>query len=180
MDNPDIKRKILKTFQTSNSPDELFDNFRIAINQKIKDVDLYNVLLWNKVLSNDEIIMYAEKICKEIPEFCCKIYLAVAKILDSVSIYGNYKEMSFDYVKKAALCDKTSIEPYIIISEMYNKELNLPPFEKVVGFLEKGIGFVDKKSKLNFILAKLYGKIGDIERGKNYQKKGEEHKKNGQ
>ena len=180
MDNPDIKRKILKTFQTSNSSDELFDNFRIAINQKIKDLDLYNILLWNKALSNDEIAMYAEKICKEIPEFCCKIYLAVAKILDSVSIYGNRKEMAFDYIKKAASCDKTSTEPYVIISEIYNKELNLPPFKKIASFLENGIGVVDEKSKLNFILARLYGKIGDVEKGKGYQKRGEEYKKNGQ
>ncbi len=180
MENTGKKKEILKIFQTSNSQDELFDNFRIAINQKIKDIDLYNVLLWNKALSNDEIVMYAEKICKEIPEFCCKVYLAVAKILDSTSIYGDNKEMAFDYIKKAALSNKTSTEPYIIISEMYNKELNLPPFEKIVSFLEKGINLVDEKSKLNFILAKLYGKIGDIERGKNYQKKGEEHQKHGQ
>ena len=37
MQNSDIKRDIEKIFKTSNSPDELFDTFRVAINRKIED-----------------------------------------------------------------------------------------------------------------------------------------------
>ena len=174
------RAEIGKVFQFSNSQDELFDNFRIAIDQKIKDIALYNALLWNKTLSIDEVLMFAEKICREIPEYCFDIYLSVAKILDSNSLYGSNKDASFDYIKKAALSEKDSVEPYIIISEMYNKELNLPPFDKIETFFENGFYCVKEKSKLSFILARLYGKIGEIEKGKRCHKRGEEYLQKGE
>lgn len=180
MDENNTKNEIAKVFQLSNSQDELFDNFRTAIDQKIKDINLYNTLLWNKTLSVDEMLMFAEKICKEIPGFCFDIYLSVAKILDSNSFYGNNKEIAFDYIKKAAASEKISIEPYIIVSEIYNKELDLPSFNKIVAFFEDGFLHVKEKSKLSFILARLYGKIGNIEKGKSYQKKGEEYLERGE
>lgn len=180
MDTKNLQNDILKVFQFSNSPDELFDNFRTAIDEKIMDIGLYNALLWNKALSIDEVLMFSEKTCKEIPEFCFNIYLSIAKILDSKSSYGNNKEIAFDYIKKAAASEKNSIEPYIIISEMYNKEFNLPPFDKIVTFFEYGFGHVKEKSKLSFILARLYGKVGDIEKGKSYQKRGEEYLQKGE
>ena len=180
MKKTEINSEILKVFQTSNSPDLLFDTFRAAIDKKVNDIDMYTALLWNKALSNDEIIMYAEKICKEIPEYKSKIYLTVAKIFDSTSLYGDNKELSFNYIKKAAAAEETSIEPYIVLFEIYNKELNLPPFEKIANFLEQGVEFVNEKSKLNFMIARLYGKVGQIEKGKNYQKIGEEYQRKGQ
>jgi hypothetical protein len=175
----DIVKDIEKTFSTSNSPDELFDSFRVAINQKIEDLDLYKILLWNKALSNDEIAMYAEKICREIPQFSLDIYMAVAKILDSASSFRN-KEKAFEYIKKAAASDKLSLKPYVFISEIYNKELDLPPFDRIANFIEEGLLNVEEKSKLNFILARMYAKIGNVEKGKIYQKRGEEYKMNGQ
>ena len=180
MNNKNLHRDIAKTFQFSNSPDELFDNFRTAIGKKIKDIALYDALLWNKALSVDEVLMFAEKICREIPEYCFDIYLSVAKILDSNSLYGSNKDASFDYIKKAALSEKDSVEPYIIISEMYNKELNLPPFDNIEAFFENGFYCVKEKSKLSFILARLYGKIGEIEKGKRCQKRGEEYLQKGE
>ena len=180
MTNQEIRQEIDKIFQTSNSPDELFDTFRIAINHKIKDMDMYKALLWNKALSVDEIEMYAEKICKEIPEFCFGIFLAVAKILDSTSLYGNNKVKAFEYFKKAAAKDKSSLEPYSRISEMYNKELDVPPLESIANFIEEGLKYVEEKSKLSFILARLYAKTGDMEKGKIYQSRGEDYQKNGE
>ena len=176
--NNDINKDIEKTFSTSNSPDELFDTFRLAIDQKIEDVDLYKILLWNKVLSSDELGMFSEKISKEFPNFSSEIYLAVANVLDSGSTYKN-KELAFVYIKKAA-AGKSSIKPYEIASELYNKELNLPDFDRIVNFMEEGFQYVEEKSRLSFIIAKLYGKVGDIEKGKSYKIKGEEYKMNGQ
>jgi hypothetical protein len=180
MDEKNIKNEITKIFQFSNSQDELFDNFRTAIDQKIKDLTLYKTLLWNKALSVDEILMFTEKICREIPEFCFDIYLSVAKILDANSFYGNNKETAFEYIKKAAASEKNSTEPYAIVSEMYNKELNIPSLDKIVSFFEDGLNHVKEKSKLCFILARIYGKIGDIKKGKSYQKKGEEYLEKGE
>ena len=63
---------------------------------------------------------------------------------------------------------------------MYNKELNLPPFETVANFFENGFNHVKEKSKLSFLLARLYGRIGDIETGKKYQKRGEDYLEEGE
>jgi len=66
---PRITKKYLENiFRNSNSPDELFDTFKIAIDRRIQDSSIYRLLLWNKALSPDEIMMFAEKICKENPE----------------------------------------------------------------------------------------------------------------
>ncbi|MEJ2617051.1 MAG: hypothetical protein P8Z35_19015 [Ignavibacteriaceae bacterium] len=180
MDNKNLHKDIAKAFRFSNSPDELFDNFRTAIDQKINDFSLYNALLWNKALSVDEVLMFAEKICKEIPGLCFDTYLSVAKILDSKSFYGNNKEIAFDYIKKAADSERNSTEPYVIVYEMYNKELDLPPFDKLAAFFEKGFNNVKEKSKLSFLLARLYGKVGEIEKGRSYQKMGEEYLQKGE
>jgi hypothetical protein len=175
MKNNDIKKEIVKVFQSSNSSDELFDTFRVAISKKINDVDLYTILLWNKVLSPDEIAMYAGKICKEFPEHSYKIYMAAADILESTSLYGKNKDAAFDYIKKAAQADKRSSDPYIVISDMYNYELDIPKFEKIADFIIEGLRFVKEKSVLCFALSKLYAKKGEIEKGKYYQKRGEEY-----
>jgi hypothetical protein len=175
MKNNDIKKEVGKVFQTSNSPDELFDAFRVAVDKKINDADLYVILLWNKVLSLDEIAMYTGKICKEFPECSFKIYMAAADILESTSLYGKNKDAAFDYIKKAAQADQSSSDPYIIISDMYNYDLDIPKFEKVVDFINEGLRLVDEKSLLCFALSKLYAKKGELEKGKYYQRKGEEY-----
>jgi len=180
MDEKNIKNEITKIFQFSNSQDELFDYFRIAMDHNINDLALYKTLLWNKALSVDEILMFTDKICREIPGFCFDIYLTVAKIVDSNSFYGSNKDIAFDYIKKAAASKKNSTEPYESVSEMYNKELNIPHFDKIVAFFEEGLNQVKEKSKLCFILARIYGKVGDIEKGKNCQKRGEEYLEKGE
>lgn len=180
MENKNLHMEIGKVFQFSNSHDDLFDYFRASIDKKIKDIALYNSLLWNKALSVDEILMFAEKICKEIPEFCFDIYLSVAKILDSKSMYEENKDAAFNYIQKAALSEKDSVEPYIAVSEMYSKELNIPPFDKIESFFESGFHNVKEKSKLCFVLARLYGKIGNVKKGRIYQNKGEEYLENGE
>jgi hypothetical protein len=179
MQNEETKEQIETVFKISNSHDELFDSFRAAINQKIKDEDLYYSLLYNKVLSAEEIGMYTEKICKEFPEFTLNIYLAAAEILDSTSSYGKNKEQSFEYIRKAASADKTSCKPYVSISNIYNQELDMPKFENVFAFISKGLDNVKEKSTLYFILAKLFARKGDIETGKFYHRKGKEAQSNG-
>ena len=180
MDKKNLKNEIRRVYQFSNSKDDLFDNFRTAIDQKIKDLALYNTLLWNKTLPVDEILMFAEKICKEIPEFCFDIYLSVAKILDTKPPYEDNKVIAFNFIKKAAAYNKNSSEPYVLTAEIYNKEFDVPPFGQIADFLENGIQKVREKSKISFLLARLYGRIGDVETGKKYQKKGEEYLERGE
>ena len=94
------QREIEKIFKTSGSKDELFDAFREAIAQKIQDDSLYNILLANKVLSNDEIIMYAEKICRDFPELCSSIYFWTARVFESIANFTERLQKAAEYYKK--------------------------------------------------------------------------------
>jgi tetratricopeptide (TPR) repeat protein len=177
---PRIKKKELeRIFKTSDSADELFDNFRIAIDNKLKDAYLYKILLWNRALSADEILMYAEKICKVHPTLSYQIYYWVGQVFSSISIYGEYHDKAFEYFQKAAKVKPSEIEPYLAITKLYHFDLNVPEFEKIVRFMKKGIDSTELKSKLCFALSKLCKKKGDKETEKTYQKLGEKYQKEG-
>ncbi len=171
------KKDVEIVFVNSSSPDELFDAFRAAIENKIKDVTLYKSLLWNKTLSPDEISMYAEKICKEFPDGSFKIYFAVGQILESLSVYGIYHERAMNYFKKAAIANPAAHEPYVAIGKMYNFELDCPRLKNVLKTLEQGIETVHLKSKVCFALSNIYKKAGDKENEKLYQAKGEKYQR---
>ena len=162
------KNDVENIFVNSSSPDELFDAFRAAIENKIKDIQLYKSLLWNKALSTDEISMYAEKICKEFPEYSFKIYYVVGQILESISVYGIYHERAMNYFKKAARANPASHEPYVAIAKMYNLEIDCPRLKNVLKTLEQGIETVHLKSKVCFALSNIYKKTGDKENEKLY------------
>ena len=76
-------KKIERIFRNSNNSDEIFDAFTEAVKEKIDDVNLYKILLGNHSLSKDEIIMYAEKLCKEFPHHKYEIYMWVASIFQN-------------------------------------------------------------------------------------------------
>ncbi len=167
------KKEIEYIFINSSSPDELFDAFRAAIENNIKDVTLYKSLLWNKALSPDEIAMYAEKICKEFPDSSFKIYYAVGQILESISVYGIYHERAMHYYKKAADSNPDSHEPFVAIAKMYNYELDCPKLKNVLKILEQGVEAVHLKSKVYFAISNIYKKTGNKEKEKFYQALGE-------
>ncbi len=171
------KKDVEYIFVNSCSPDELFDAFRAAIENKIKDAALYKSLLWNKVLSPDEISMYAEKICKEFPEISYKTFYAVGQILESMSVYGIYHERAFNYFIKASKANTISHEPYVAIAKMYNYELDCPKLKNVVMTLKQGIETVHLKSKVCFALSNIYKKTGDKENEKLYQSRGEKYQR---
>jgi tetratricopeptide (TPR) repeat protein len=168
-----LKQDLEETFRTSNSPDELFDTFRVAIERKIHDEDLYKILLRNKALSVDEISMFTEKICKEFPDLSYNIYFCVGQLLESISTYGKYNDRALQYFEKAAAINPESDEPYLGIAKMYNQELNVPKFEIVSKIIEDGIAKVKKKSAVCFALAQLLIKRGDKEKGQSFKKLGE-------
>jgi hypothetical protein len=173
------KKNIENVFRNSDSPDELFDNFRIAIDQKIKDNKLFRVLLWNKALSPDEIMMFAEKICRENPDWSYNIYNWVGKIFSSLSLFGELNEKAFKYFQKAADSKPESHEPYISIIKMYNPEIDIPRLNLIIRSAEKGLNTVNEKSKLCFSLSRLYKSAGDSEKEKYYQRLGENYQKEG-
>jgi len=173
------KKELERIFKTSNSADELFDYFRIAIENKLKDAYLYKILLWNKALSPDEISMYAEQICKIHPDLSFQIYYWGAQVFSSLSIYGEYHDRAFEYFKKASIVNSSALEPYLAIAKLYNYDLNIPEFENIIRFVKKGIDNIELKSKLCFALSKLYKRKGDRETERAYQKLGEKYQREG-
>jgi hypothetical protein len=173
------KKYFESVFRNSDSPDELFDTFRIAVEQQLKDSNLYRLLLWNKALSTDEVMMFAEKICKDHPELCYQIYSWVGKIFSSIFVYGELNEQAFEYYKKAAKSNPSAHEPYVAIARFYNPELNIPTFNSVIKTLRNGIDLVDKKSKVCFAVSKLYKNNGLLDEAREYQKLGEKYQREG-
>ena len=177
---PGLPKKYFEDiFRNSDSPDELFDTFRLAVEQKITDPNLFRTLLWNRVLSPDEIMMFAEKICKDTPDLCYKIYSWVGKIFSSVFVYGELTEQALEYYKKAAKSNPSAHEPYLAIAKFYNPELNIPTFESIIKTLTGGINLVQQKSKLCFSISKLYKNKGFTDEAKHYQRLGEKYQKEG-
>ena len=173
------KKELERIFKTSSSADELFDYFRIAITNKLKDAFLYKILLWNKALSPDEISMYAAQICKIHPDLSYQVYYWVGQIFSSLSIYGEYHDKAFEYFKKASSVNPSFLEPYLATAKLYSYDLNIPEFESITRFVKKGIETVALKSKLCFTLSKLYKKKGDREAERVYQGLGEKYQKEG-
>jgi tetratricopeptide (TPR) repeat protein len=173
------KKEFETVFRTSVSADELFDYFRLAIDYKIRDASLFKILLWNKALSTDEVCMFAEKICKTYPNIAYQIYYWVGQIFSSISVYGEYYETAFDYYKKAASKNDSAHEPYVAVTKIYNNELDLPKFDRLTSFIQKGIESADKKSKVCFAAAKLYKRKGDYEKVHSYQRLGEKFQREG-
>lgn len=166
-------------FRNSQSADELFDYLIKAINNKIRDAGLYKILLWNRALSNDEISMYAEKICREFPELSFSIFLWVGQIFEIISEYGEYFDKAFYYYIKASSFEPKSHEPYLAILNLYNPETDIPEFNDLVTIIKQGITTVRYKSILCFGLSDLYGKMADLENRRLYQKMGEQFRREG-
>jgi hypothetical protein len=173
------KKYFESIFRNSDSPDELFDTFRIAVEQNIKDSNIYRTLLWNRALSSDEIMMFAEKICKDSPGLCYKIYSWVGKIFFSNFVYGELNEQALEYYKKAAKSNPAAHEPYIAIARFYNPDLNIPSFSSVIKTLLDGMETVEKKSKLCFMISKLYKNNSRVDEAKKYQRMGERYQQDG-
>jgi hypothetical protein len=174
-----LKKDIELIFRNSQSSGELFDYFIKAMNNKINDAGLYKTLLWNRVLSNDEISMYAEKICREFPELSYSIFLWVGQIFEIISEYGKYYDNAIYYYIKASSFDPKSHEPYSAILKLSITELDITRLNELIQIIKQGINSVSKKSILCFGLSDIYNKIEDLENKIFYQKLGEKYRREG-
>ncbi len=174
-----LKKEIEKIFIASSSSDELFDAFEKAIALRISDPDFYQQLIWNKYLSSDEIKMYAEKVCKEFPQICFKIYFSAAQLFATINSYGSCLETAYEYFQKTLKYNKKYHKPYTALADLYNPNIDTPSFIDIVKIIEEGIDQVDVKSELCFALAKLYKTKGDNAKAVSYKKLGEKFKLKG-
>lgn len=171
------KAELENLFRTSNSSNDLFDGFRIAIENKIADIDLYKTLLWNKALSPDEISMFAEKICHDFPDYSYSIYLWVGKIFGTSALIGEHYEKAMSFFMKASSANELPADPLLSIAGIYNKELNIPPFEDVVKVIESRLSKVEHKSGVCFALSDLYKSAGNVREARKYRSLGEKYQK---
>ncbi len=148
----------------------------MAIENKIRDEELYKTLLWNKALSTDEITMFAEKICDVFPAYSYNIYLWVGKIFSTTSLIGKHYDKAMNYFLKASEANNKIAEPLLSLAGIYNKELNTPPFEDVVQAIEVRLTKIKDKTTLCFALSDLYRNNGFINEARKYKSLGENHR----
>jgi hypothetical protein len=174
----DISKQELEViFRTSSSPDELFDALRLAISSRVKEPEFYKTLLWNKALSTDEIVMYAEKISREFPEISYPVFYSVGQIFGSISFYGKHLDKAMSFFKKAADSKPGIADPYLAVMKMYNHELNVPGIDDILDMVQAGLEVVDKKSPFCFEISAFFKKIGNKEKERIYRKLGEKYQK---
>ena len=75
------------------------------------------------------------------------------------------------------MSDDSDLRPYISLANMYNPELDVPPFKETLNILTLGISKVDQKSKLCFALADLFKKKDDADKSAYYRMLGEKYQR---
>ena len=153
--------KIENIFRNSTSTDLLFDAFQEAIELKIKDPEIFKILLGNPALSADEIKMYVEKLIKEFPGEANELSIWTARIFENKGDYLNSLEDAVHYYKRAYDYKPDSFESLLQLLQLYNYELELPINKNIIEFVEVGVAQVKLKSKIYYALADHYKKIGD-------------------
>lgn len=148
-------------FRNSNENDEIFDAFAEAITSKVYDINLYKILLGNNSLSKDEIIMYAEKICKEFPDFAYDIYMWIASIFQNSLLDINRLSLAFDYFEKASHVQPSNCKPYLEMLDLYTYDLSSPLNDKIMTKIKKAEKSIKEKSEFYYRLAAHYKNLND-------------------
>jgi hypothetical protein len=174
-----LKKQLEKIFRDSTSSDELFDAFQTALANNINEPYLFEAFLWNKSLSSDEIIMFAEKLSRVYPYMCYDIYMWTARIFESSYTYTEHIDNAVTYYRKAANANPSAHEPYSALVNLYNPEIDYPSSEELSLLLKGAIENVVIKSKICFALASLYQKIKNIDMKIYYIRIGEKYLKAG-
>ena len=156
-----LKLHFEKLFRELSSPDELFDAFKNALENKINDIELYKIFLGNIALSPYEVRMFTEKLCNEFKDLSFDLYMWSASILENCNA-RNCVEMSFEYYRKAAEADSFSHLPYFSIVKLYNPEIDIPPQKELFQILQNSLEKVKYKSKIYLAMAELYGKLDNL------------------
>lgn len=160
--------KIENTFRYSNSSNELFDAFQTAMENGIKDADLFKVLIGNPVLSNDELKMYTEKLAATYPELGYDMFMWAARIFENkVTDYDCIVD-SFEYYQKAAEYKPKDCEPFIKLINLYNTDMDLPVNRAIISAVDDCIPRLNKKSKVYYSMAELYKQLGEQDKAKEY------------
>ena len=168
------REEIRKRFESSNDFNEIFDTFEQALEQNVDDMELYRTLFWNQSLTPDELCMFAEKLVKQFPALAYETYMWLANVFEVIySMFDNY-QLAVEYYGKAAAIRPTEAEPYVRAADCYDPDLNIPPLEGLIQFLQLGEDLVHVPRPLFQRLSYLYGIAGDNEKSHEYRRKADE------
>ncbi len=160
--------RIENTFRSSNDTNELFDAFIDAMRHNLKDADLFKILLANPALSKDELIMYTEKLCKELEEQSFDICMWTASIFENNCEDFECLENAIKYLSKAIDVKPESYRPFLHLLELYNSDFDVPTNEMILNIVHSKIDGVRRKSKVYYALSDLYKKLGNVELQRKY------------
>lgn len=150
-------------FRNSNNRDEIFDAFAEAISNKIDDLNLYKILLGNNSLSKDEIIMYAEKICKEFPRHAYDIYMWIASIFQNSLLDINRLELAYEYFDKSSKLNPEIAKPIIEMLDLYTYDIDSILNTKIIEAAKKAEKRIKDKSEYYYKLAAHYKNLNNEE-----------------
>ena len=120
--------------------------------------------------------MFSEKICRVFPEYSYDIYLWVAKIFSTTSLLGKNYEKAMTYFLKASEVNRKSAKPLLALAGIYNKELNVPPFEDLVNSIETALIKIKNKSSACLALSDLYKDRGFVNEARKYMALAEKYR----
>jgi hypothetical protein len=164
-----LKINLEKVFQNSKNPDELFDAFQLIIYKKVNDLELFKILLANPVLSQDELLMFTEKLALDFPGSSYDIYLWLAKVIENKTHHLECQDIALKYLIQASRLRPENNEPLIRSIDLYNFDLELSLNENIISFINKAIGNVNIKSKIYYRLARLYKKLLKPDKAREYE-----------
>lgn len=161
-------------FANGTDFNDLFEAFRDALEQGIKDLELYRLLFWNNSLSPDELCLFGGKLAREFPDIAFDIYMWLANVFEvTYSSYDNF-ELALLYYRKAAEVRPDHLDPYMNACDCYDPDLNIPAVDILIDFVKDGIGHMGNKKSLLLRLSRLYEQSGDVEQSEYYRRLADE------
>jgi tetratricopeptide (TPR) repeat protein len=154
--------EIRHCFSRSTDFNEIFDAFQSALQQDLRDLELYQLLFWNPSLSADELRLFGEKLAEVFPDLSFDVFLWLAKVFEVTHASKDNYELALHYYHRAAHARPSRTEPYVNASNCYDADLNIPPLPILIEFVRAGILHVADPAPLYARLAELYDIAGDV------------------
>lgn len=173
-----IQKYVEAVFRNSGDTGELFDAFQLAVSEKVNDFEIYKILLGNPALTKDEILMYSDKLCRELKEKEFDICMWTANVLSTRTYEYGCRESSIAYFEKAFYSKPENCEPLLKVLNLYDTEMNFPTNKKILNIIDFGLHSIKQKSKVYYSLSELYRKIGNVKQSDEFFKLAEKSARN--
>jgi tetratricopeptide (TPR) repeat protein len=161
-------------FSNSTDFNEIFDAFQAALDQNVREVELYRLLFWNHSLTVDEVRLFGEKLAAKFPEIAYDVYLWLASIFEVTESETDNYDLAISYYQKAAATRPAEPDPYLDACDCYEPDLNIPPLQTLIDFIRQGLHHVKNPVSLYRRLGYLYEMNGDLEQAEHFRRLADE------